>query len=103
MQRLTNSASLHPITGNVAGFEYALAPTGHRLAAISSMGDGSAVRQHEYTYDPLYQLTGESLDTGGTRSQLTYNYDAVGNRLTRTVARLRIRNAHEFHPSLRFQ
>ncbi len=86
--RLVHIATEHPSDGLVAEFGYVLAPAGHRVAALSSISDGlpASVRQHQYTYDSLYQLTGETLDADAGRAQLSYAYDPIGNRLSRSVS-----------------
>ena len=86
LRRLTNSLGFHPTAGPIAEFSYTLDPTGRRLSAFSAIAGDPAVRRHLYTYDPLHQLTGETIEIGTARGQLGYTYDAVGNRLARAVS-----------------
>jgi YD repeat-containing protein len=57
------------------GASYAYDPAGNRISKTNYL-DGSI---SQYSYDPLYQLTQVIEGTGTTES---YNYDAVGNRLS---------------------
>jgi RHS repeat-associated protein len=65
----------------VANFAYTLGPTGNRLA-LTETNDGT-IRSYSWAYDSLYRLTQETL-SGGTSGTLTYGYDPVGNRTSRT-------------------
>lgn len=64
----------------VASYDYVLGPAGNRLS-VNELGGRSVT----YTYDSLFRLTKEAINGSG---EVSYTYDAVGNRLTRdsTVA-----------------
>ncbi|HYG11873.1 MAG TPA: RHS repeat-associated core domain-containing protein, partial [Pyrinomonadaceae bacterium] len=79
LNRLTNlDATLSGTT--LASYAYLLGPAGNRLSVTEQSG-----RTVNYTYDELYRLTEERISGGDaqTAGQLTYAYDAVGNRLSR--------------------
>jgi len=62
-------------------FDYTLDPVGHRKVVTEQNG-----RQVKYEYDDLYRLTKETIfaPAEGTERTISYGYDAVGNRLTKT-------------------
>jgi RHS repeat-associated protein len=62
-------------TGTLTDYRYTLDATGR---AISFIGDGETV---QYIYDAVYRLTKEQSTNG---RNISFTYDAVGNRLTRT-------------------
>ncbi|MEW5848200.1 MAG: RHS repeat-associated core domain-containing protein [Myxococcota bacterium] len=68
-------------TMEIARYTHTIAPTGHRTGVAETSG-----RQVAYTFDELYRLTSEMVtnDPNGLNGTVTYAYDAVGNRLTRT-------------------
>ena len=67
-------------SGPIDRYEYTLDPTG-RIAEVDELSG----RHIEYDYDALYRLTGEIInDTLAGNRTITYTYDPVGNRLTRT-------------------
>ncbi|MDX1929688.1 MAG: putative Ig domain-containing protein [Pirellulaceae bacterium] len=72
--RLTRKTATGP-TGTLTDYRYTLDATGR---AVSFTGDGETV---QYTYDPVYRLTNEQATSG---RNISFTYDAVGNRLTRT-------------------
>ncbi len=72
--RLTRKAATGS-TGTLTDYRYTLDATGR---AISFTGDGETLH---YTYDAVYRLTNEQATSG---RNVSFTYDAVGNRLTRT-------------------
>jgi RHS repeat-associated protein len=77
----------------------------YRLTGISTLGAGASVQKLGFAYDPASDITSIADNLAGTRSQsfnydpdyrltqavglygtTAYTYDAVGNRLTRSVA-----------------
>ena len=80
LNRLTNQVwNLHGTP--LADYAYTLGPTGNRTALAET--NNGTVRSYNWAYDSLYRLTQETL-TGGTSGTLTYGYDVVGNRTSRT-------------------
>lgn len=72
----------HSGGGALASYAQTLDPTGRRLAISEQNG-----RAVNYTYDALYRLTGETVagdPAAAANGSVAYNYDAVGNRLSRT-------------------
>jgi len=63
----------------LASFAYTLGPTGNRTN-LSETVNGTS-HTYGWTYDYLYRLTSEGIGNMGT---VNYNYDAVGNRTSRT-------------------
>lgn len=80
LNRLTSSNASTPVS-TLANYTYTLGATGNRTAVIELSG-----RKVNYAYDDLYRLTNESIanDTHGINGTLSYAYDPVGNRLSRT-------------------
>jgi large repetitive protein len=65
----------------IQSFDYTLDPVGHRRVVTEQNG-----RKVEYEYDDIYRLTKETIFApaeGGERT-VSYNYDAVGNRLSKS-------------------
>lgn len=64
-----------------SSYTYTLGPAGNRTA-VSELGG----RTVNYTYDDLYRLTNETIanDPHSVNGAFGYDYDAVGNRLSRT-------------------
>jgi RHS repeat-associated protein len=60
----------------ISGYSYELNASGHRVSVTEANG-----RKVGYTYDNLYHLTGENINSGART--ISYTYDNVGNRLTR--------------------
>ena len=77
MDRVT-SVALTYLTNVLAAESYVLDATGRRVAA-QELGGRSAW----YGYDALYRLTNEVIAGVSAGGQITYTYDAVGNRLAR--------------------
>jgi RHS repeat-associated protein len=66
---------------SLARYAYSLGPAGNRTAVNELSG-----RTVSYTYDDLYRLTGESIanDPQSVNGTVSYSYDPVGNRLSRS-------------------
>jgi len=77
LNRLTNMSVAHLATP-IAGYAYALNPSGHRTQ-VRELGGRTAI----YGYDNLYRLTQETISGTLIAGQIAYSYDAVGNRLSR--------------------
>jgi RHS repeat-associated protein len=79
LNRLTNVTGAE--SGTLASYTYTLGPTGNRTAVTEASG-----RQVDYSYDDLYRLKSETIsaDPTGPNGAITYTYDKVGNRLTRS-------------------
>ncbi len=77
LNRLTNMSLAH-LTTAIAGYAYALNPAGHRTQVREMSG-----RTVNYSYDNLYRLTQETISGSIMAGQITYTYDAVGNRMSR--------------------
>jgi Rhs family protein len=65
----------------ISSFTYTLGPAGNRIKVDEVMLDMSSTIT--YTYDKLYRLIGETR-TGTYPYSISYTYDNVGNRLTKT-------------------
>jgi RHS repeat-associated protein len=63
---------------NLASYAYTLGALGNRTSVTE--GNGRSVN---YGYDDLYRLTSETINNAPNSGQITYQYDAVGNRLAR--------------------
>ena len=82
LNRLTN-LTWKLTTSTLASFYYQLGITGNRTNLIESVNNTG--RTNGWSYDPLYRLTNEVIKTSSTGT-LGYGYDAVGNRINRTVS-----------------
>ena len=90
LNRLTalsiSPSSLITAHGSLGTFSYTLNKSGHRTG-ISELGG----RTITHTYDALYRLTSESRSAGvspassSSAGTLSYTYDPVGNRTSRTT------------------
>jgi RHS repeat-associated protein len=81
LNRLTNLA-VGKGTSTLASYGYTLGPAGNRTAVAEFGG-----RQVSYTYDALYRLKSETIGGSANPSNngsISYQYDSVGNRLSRT-------------------
>ncbi len=74
LNRLTSMTIANPQNA-LASYNYTLGASGNRTQVIEN-----GARTVNYTYDDLYRLTSETISGLG---QVTYGYDAVGNRLQR--------------------
>jgi RHS repeat-associated protein len=65
----------------ISSYAYDLGPVGNRLAVTEHSG-----RRVEYAYNDIYRLVEESIFEDGVAltDDITYAYDSVGNRLTKT-------------------
>ncbi|HEU4768602.1 MAG TPA: RHS repeat-associated core domain-containing protein [Pyrinomonadaceae bacterium] len=78
LNRLTNLAAAGSST--IAGYTYTLGAAGNRTSVTELNG-----RTVNYTHDALYRLTAEGIaNDPATNGAVSYAYDAVGNRLSRT-------------------
>src|SRR5438270_524786 len=88
LNRHTNLASGR-FTTAIANYAYTVGASGNRLTASETM-IGSTLNAHPstinrvYSYDNIYQLTGEAVTFNSQSSAVNYSYDPVGNRQTRT-------------------
>ena len=81
LNRLTNVGVSKTAT-TLASYAYTLGAAGNRTSVTEANG-----RTSNYTYDNLYRLTNETIaNATGTNpnGSISYTYDAVGNRLSRT-------------------
>ena len=80
LNRLTSMSTANG-AGTLSSYSYTLGPAGNRTA-VSELGG----RTVNYSYDDLYRLTNETIanDPHGINGAVGYDYDAVGNRLSRT-------------------
>jgi RHS repeat-associated protein len=77
LNRLTQVHHQRADLSTIAGYQYTLAPTGHRTQVLDHNG-----RIVNYSYDALYRLTQEKITLpAGTETVFSYEYDSVGNRL----------------------
>jgi RHS repeat-associated protein len=89
LNRLTNLKTSKLLT-EIAGYAYQVNTSGHRTNAAeqlfsSSLNAYPSTINRTYTYDSIYQLQSEAVTGLSTSPALiTYNYDEVGNRLSRT-------------------
>ncbi len=88
LNRLTNVSTRNAAGDLIASYTYTLGPTGNRLQVVEA-GSATTGRTVRYAYDTLYRLTTETIDEPGTTNdvQISYAFDAVGNRLERLVVR----------------
>src|SRR5690606_9259587 len=64
----------------ISSYKYTLGPAGSRRKIEEHTG-----RVIEYEYDNTYKLLKETINSpDGTIREISYTYDAVGNRLTKT-------------------
>jgi len=79
LNRLTN-LTVSKVT-TLTSYTYDLGPAGNRTAVTEHSG-----RKASYTYDDLYRLTQEKIenDPASINGTIGYDYDPVGNRLSRT-------------------
>ncbi|MEA2203723.1 MAG: hypothetical protein QOE77_499 [Blastocatellia bacterium] len=80
LNRLTNM-TVGTAVSHVAGYSYTLGPAGNRVGVTELNG-----RTVTYSYDDLYRLRAETIANGphNVNGTISYSYDAVGNRLSRT-------------------
>jgi RHS repeat-associated protein len=63
---------------NLASYVYTLGASGNRTQVVENTG-----RTVNYAYDDLYRLTSETIANSANNGQISYQFDAVGNRLQR--------------------
>ena len=80
LNRLTNLVNRKASGEIISSYAYTLGPAGNRIRVVENTG-----RTVDYTYDKNYRLTSESINDpiSGSRT-ISYTYDPVGNRLTKT-------------------
>jgi YD repeat-containing protein len=81
LNRLT-SMGVKKGAATLASYGYTLGATGNRLSVTEANG-----RKVNYTYDDLYRLKSETIaddPVTANNGVIGYDYDAVGNRLTRS-------------------
>ncbi len=64
--------------GNLARYSYVLGAAGNRTQVTELSG-----RTVNYVYDDLYRLTSETIANSANNGAISYQFDAVGNRLQR--------------------
>ncbi len=81
LNRLTVLESQRSDGTVVSRYQYTLGAAGNRTRIVEHTG-----RTVDYSYDVLYRLTREFItEPLGATTQIDYGYDAVGNRLSKTV------------------
>jgi RHS repeat-associated protein len=80
LNRLTNLVNRKSGGEIISSYAYTLGSAGNRIQVVENTG-----RTVDYTYDATYKLTQESINdpVSGLRV-ISYTYDPVGNRLTKT-------------------
>jgi len=68
-------------------YAYTLGPAGNRTRLVETLpGPTVTSRTVDWAYDDLYRLTKETIKEEGDTKQITeYDYDDVGNRLSKTL------------------
>ncbi|HYG36918.1 MAG TPA: RHS repeat-associated core domain-containing protein, partial [Clostridia bacterium] len=86
--RATNVTTIDASLAVLSQYLYAHGPAGNRLTTDETVLFGGQTNHlaRAYSYDSLYRLTGETLSNNTQVSTLTYAYDPVGNRLSRTTS-----------------
>jgi RHS repeat-associated protein len=77
LNRLTTLSVANGQT-NLASYAYTLGASGNRTSVTEASG-----RTVNYAYDDLYRLTSETIANSANNGQISYQFDAVGNRLQR--------------------
>jgi RHS repeat-associated protein len=77
LNRLTTMTVSNPNV-NLASYAYTLGASGNRTQVVENNG-----RTVNYAYDDLYRLTSETIANSSNNGSISYNFDAVGNRLQR--------------------
>ncbi len=87
LNRLTSLTTTNAGGAVIASYAYTLDPAGHRTRVVES-GSATTGRTVDYAYDALWRLSTETIDEPGDDRDATisYEYDAVGNRLEREIA-----------------
>jgi RHS repeat-associated protein len=82
LNRLIRLENLRSDSSVISSYDYTLGPAGNRMRVIENTG-----RTVDYTYDALYRLVEENItDPILSNQTISYTYDPVGNRLTKTDA-----------------
>ena len=77
LNRLT-TLTVSNATRGLASYAYTLGAAGNRTQVVEGSG-----RVVNYVYDDLYRLTSETIANSANNGQISYQFDAVGNRLQR--------------------
>ena len=86
LNRLT-TLTVSNATNGLASYAYTLGASGNRTQVVEGNG-----RTINYAYDDLYRLTSETIANSSNNGQITYQFDAVGNRLQRTSSVAQVSN-----------
>ena len=82
LNRLTKLESLAPDLSVLSSYTYTLEAAGNRIGVTENSG-----RSVSYVYDDLYRLTQEQItDPVLGNETISYTYDSVGNRLSKTTS-----------------
>ncbi len=76
LNRLINQVNKKADGTIISSYEYTLGLAGNRTKVVENTG-----RTVEYQYDDTYKLVKEKITFNGSVSEISYTYDAVGNRL----------------------
>ncbi len=92
LNRLSNLAN-DRVGTTIANYAYRVAAAGNRTNAVEQLFSSVLNAQARtinriYTYDAVYHLTGESINGTPGAGAASYNYDPVGNRLSRGITSL---------------
>jgi RHS repeat-associated protein len=86
LNRLT-TLTVSNTTNGLASYAYTLGASGNRTQVVEGSG-----RTVNYAYDDLYRLTSETIANSDNNGQVSYGYDAVGNRLNRSSSVAQVPN-----------
>lgn len=96
LNRLVRLINRRQDLGEISSYTYTLGAAGNRLQIAEGSG-----RIVSYTYDPLLRLIRESiLDPVNGNEDISYTYDPVGNRLTRTNSKGTVASAYDANDRL---
>lgn len=79
LNRLTNLMGKAGGNTTIANYHYTLGASGNRIGLSELSGRAAA-----YAYDDIYRLIGETISGVAQSAAISYVYDAVGNRMTRS-------------------
>ncbi|HPT89939.1 MAG TPA: polymorphic toxin-type HINT domain-containing protein [Acetivibrio sp.] len=81
LSRLVSLVNRNEAGEIISSYEYTLGPAGNRIRVEENTG-----RVITYTYDDTYKLIKEEIeDSIGNKTIIEYAYDAVGNRLSKSI------------------
>jgi len=82
LNRLLNLTNRKSDSTLISSYAYTLGPAGNRVRVVENTG-----REVDYTYDAIYRLVEEDItDPVLGNETISYTYDPVGNRLSKTDA-----------------